>query len=440
MMKIAVIGAGISGLTSAYYLSRTHQVSVFEAADRIGGHTATIDVEYAGRHYAVDTGFIVYNDWTYPNFIKLLTELNVATRPTEMSFSVSCEASGLEYAGSNLNTLFADRRNLTNLSYWQMLRDIIRFNKQAIADLESNRIAPDATLGDYLATRGYGRLFKEKYLVPMGAAIWSAGTDEMLQFPLLFFVRFFKNHGLLSVKNRPQWHTIVGGSKSYLEPLTQSFSDNIVTSATITRIQRSDNGVTIESTDPRYGHQQQHFDALVIATHSDQALALLQDATTAEREILSAIPYQENDVVLHTDERLLPQRKLAWSSWNYRLTNASANEPVARLTYDMNILQGIDAPCTFCVSLNQTDAIDSQHILGQYSYSHPVFTLEGIQAQQRWSDIAGQQSTWFCGAYWGSGFHEDGVKSALNVVDSINALQSASTPANTAAAESASVA
>ncbi|MEM7258505.1 MAG: FAD-dependent oxidoreductase, partial [Pseudomonadota bacterium] len=288
-MKIAVIGAGISGLTCAYYLSRSHDVSVYESADRIGGHTATIDVEHGGRQYAVDTGFIVYNDWTYPNFIKLLNELNVDTRPSQMSFSVSCEATGLEYAGSNLNSLFADRRNLYRVAYWQMLRDILRFNREAIADLDADRIAQDATLGEYLSARGYGKMFIEKYLVPMGAAIWSAGTDEMLQFPLLFFVRFFKNHGLLSVKNRPQWHTIVGGSNSYLAPLTKAFAGRITTSASITCIKRRQDGVTIESTDPRHGNRQQHFDVLIIATHSDQALALLSDATAEEKSILGAI-------------------------------------------------------------------------------------------------------------------------------------------------------
>jgi predicted NAD/FAD-binding protein len=418
-MKIAVIGAGISGLTSAYYLSRSHQVTVFETEDRIGGHTATIDVEHLGRSYSVDTGFIVYNDWTYPNFIKLLRELNVPTQTTRMSFSVCCDATGLEYAGSSLNALFAQRSNLLRPHYWQMLREILRFNREAVADLESGQIPASATLRDYLTDRNYGPLFIEKYLVPMGAAIWSAGTDEMLEFPLLFFIQFFKNHGLLSVKNRPQWHTIVGGSRSYLKPLTEPFSQRIETSATIRHINRCEDFVTIDYHSPSSGRQSVRFDALVIATHSDQALSLLQDASCEEQEILSAIPYQGNDVVLHTDENLLPERPLAWSSWNYRLTNAAANEPVAKLTYNMNILQDIDAPCTFCVSLNQTDDIDPAKIIGRYNYSHPVFSLKGIDAQQRWEALAGKRRTWYCGAYWGSGFHEDGVNSALRVVASI---------------------
>lgn len=416
-MRIAIIGSGISGLTSAYYLSAEHQVTVFEAAERIGGHTATIDLQYNGSPYAIDTGFIVYNDWTYPNFIALLNKLGVPTRPTEMSFSVSCEQSGLEYAGSSINSLFADRRNLIKPSYLKMLRDIMRFNREAVADLDAGRIAAGATLGEYLAQRGYGDLFKNKYLIPMGAAIWSAGTREMLEFPLLFFVRFFKNHGLLSVKNRPQWHTIVGGSASYLGPLTAPFKESIHTNTVITDITRTETDITISYQSGQSKPVTGVFDALVIATHSDQALSLLKDPLPEERDILGAIPYQSNDVVLHTDHSLLPQRRLAWSSWNYRLLNTET--PVAKLTYNMNILQGIDAPCTFCVSLNQTDSIDPQKILGQYNYSHPVFTLAGTQAQQRWSEIAGQRRTWYCGAYWGSGFHEDGVNSALKVVESI---------------------
>lgn len=420
-MKIAVIGAGISGLTSSYYLSKNHQVTVFESAPCIGGHTATIKIDIAGEQQAIDTGFIVYNDWTYPNFIRLLDEIGVESRPAEMSFSVSCLSSGLEYAGSNFNTLFADRSNLLRFKYWQMLLQIVRFNRQAISDLESNRLPADATLKDYLAQNNYNRLFVEKYLVPMGAAIWSSGTDEMLDIPLLFFVRFFKNHGLLSVKNRPQWRTIVGGSAAYLEPLTAAFADNIHTDVSIEKITRTEQGVSVKYR--RNGTQQYHendFDALVIATHSDQALALIDDVSEAEQDILSGIAYQENDVVLHTDDTLLPKRKLAWSSWNSRLYNADSKEPLARLTYNMNILQGLESELTFCVSLNQTAHINPEKILGSYRYSHPVFSLDAIAAQQRWSEIAGSKRTWYCGAYWGSGFHEDGVVSGLNAVASIN--------------------
>lgn len=420
-MKIAVIGSGISGLTSSYYLSKNHQVTLFEIESRIGGHTATIEVDTAGETHSIDTGFIVYNDWTYPNFIRLLDEIGVQSRPAEMSFSVSCRASGLEYAGSNLNTLFADRSNLLRMQYWKMLLQIVRFNRQAINDLDSNRIPADATLKDYLVQNGYGRLFIEKYLVPMGAAIWSSGTDEMLDFPLLFFVRFFKNHGLLSVKNRPQWRTIIGGSSAYLTPLTARFANNIFTDTRVEKIIRSNAGVTVTYRVGRAENTcEENFDALVIATHSDQALSLINDASEAEKSILTSIPYQDNDVVLHTDESLLPARKLAWSSWNSTLSNVDSVEPLARLTYNMNILQGIQSDTTFCVSLNQNRSIDPVKILGTYRYSHPVFSLKGIGAQQRWSEIAGYKRTWYCGAYWGSGFHEDGVVSALAVVASVN--------------------
>lgn len=412
-MKIAVIGAGISGLTAAYVLQKEHEVTVFEAGDSIGGHTATKDIEIEGQQYAVDTGFIVYNDWTYPNFIKLMDELGVKSQPTEMSFSVSCGLTGLEYGGNNLNTLFAQRSNLFSLKYLGMIKDILRFNKESIEDLESGKIPADATLGDYLRDNGYGQMFIEKYLIPMGSAIWSASIDSMFKFPLLFFVRFFKNHGLLSVNNRPQWHVIQGGSREYLGPLTAGFKDNIHTSSPIASVLRAADGVTI-TTKSGEVHQ---FDQVVIASHSDQALAMLTDASEAEKSVLGAMPYQENDVVLHTDDSLLPDKRLAWSSWNYWLRKADQEQAV--LTYDMNILQSIDAPVTFCVTLNATKEIAQEKILGQYNYSHPVFSLESVAATERWDEINGVNNTWFCGAYWANGFHEDGVKSALRVTEAI---------------------
>ncbi len=429
-MKIAVIGSGISGLSAAYYLSQSHEVSVFESADRIGGHTATIDVDYAGEQHAVDTGFIVYNDWTYPNFIRLLNELRVDTRPTRMSFSVTCERSGLEYAGSDLNGLFADRSNVINIRYWNMLRDILRFNRESIEHLEAGRLSEGLTLGEYLRENNYGELFCTKYLIPMGAAIWSSGDADMMHFPMLFFVRFFKNHGLLSIRNRPQWHTIVGGSAQYLAPLTERFRQGIQTSANIQRINRSDDGVEIHWSSGANGAlQSARYDALVIATHSDQALELLQRggerATALETDILGKIPYVENDVVLHTDITRLPQRRRAWCSWNYRLTANGTEGELPKLTYNMNILQGLQSDTTFCVSLNQTESIDARQILGTFRYSHPLFTLEGIDAQNRWSELAGANRTWYCGAYWRNGFHEDGVSSALQVVESITANASA---------------
>ncbi len=414
-MKVAIVGSGISGLTCAYYLQRHADIAVFEANRRPGGHTATVDVALGGRRFAVDTGFIVYNDWTYPNFIALLDELGVSTRPTEMSFSMSDSRTGLEYAGSNLNTLFAQRRNLVSPRFLGMISDILRFNRQAVEDLESGRIDASMTLGAYLADRGYGAAFKEFYLVPMGAAIWSADRAAMLEFPLLFFVRFFRNHGLLSVKNRPQWRVIEGGSREYIKPLTAGFADRLRTRMPVTGIRRGgvEGGAELTLEDGSV----ETFDHVVLACHSDQALALLRDPSAAERDILGAIPYQKNDVVLHTDVRMLPRERRAWASWNYQL---SPGEQRPTLTYNMNILQGLNAPDTFCVTLNNTQAINPHKILGRFNYDHPVFTLEGMRAQERWDEINGT-GTWYCGAYWRNGFHEDGVVSGLRVARALAA-------------------
>ncbi|MFM7785779.1 MAG: NAD(P)/FAD-dependent oxidoreductase, partial [Gammaproteobacteria bacterium] len=289
-MRIAVVGSGIAGLTSAWLLSRRHEVSVFESESRIGGHTATIDVRIGGEDYAIDTGFIVYNDRTYPNFIRLLAELGVRSQPPEMSFSVSHDPADVEYSGSNLGTLFAQRRNLFRPAYWRMLRDILRFNRESIRDLESGQLGEGTTLGDYLDSRGYSREFRDWYLVPMGAAIWSSGTQGMTEFPLAFFVRFFRNHGLLSIDDRPQWHTLIGGSRSYLEPLTRPLAANIRCSTAVRRVTRDADGVSLAGDEGLIGR----FDQVVLACHSDQALAMLADPTPAEREVLGAIPYCGN--------------------------------------------------------------------------------------------------------------------------------------------------
>jgi len=407
-MKIAIVGSGIAGLTSAYLLNRKHDIRVFEAADWVGGHTHTVDVNLAGRDYSVDTGFIVFNDWTYPNFIKLLGQLGVGFKPTEMSFSVCDPKTRTEYNGNNLNSLFAQRSNLLSPTFWGMLRDILRFNREVLADLESQRIGSDTTLGDYLRSHRYGQRFIEHYIVPMGAAIWSMSLADMLAFPLQFFVRFFKNHGLLSVSNRPQWCVIEGGSSSYIEPLTASFRARIRLSCPVHGVERDEQGVTVHSADGS-----ERFDKVIFACHSDQALKMLAQPTAAEQDILGALPYAENDVVLHTDTNLLPKRKLAWASWNYRL--GGGPQQMAAVTYDMNILQGIDSDTTFCVSLNQTDAIDPNKILARYRYAHPQYSLAGVVAQGRWEELNGVNHTWFCGAYWANGFHEDGVVSGLRV-------------------------
>ncbi|MFT6387586.1 MAG: putative NAD/FAD-binding protein [Cellvibrionaceae bacterium] len=410
-MKIAIIGAGISGLTAAYVLNREHDITLYEADDRVGGHTATKDVNFNGRDYAIDTGFIVFNDWTYPSFKALLKQIGVDYQPAEMGFSVTCELSGLEYSGNNLNAMFAQRRNLFKLSHWQMISDILKFNKEALADVGSGGDYLDMTLGDYLSEKSYSEAFIEKYLIPMGAAIWSASCSVIKKFPLQFFVCFFRNHGLLSVNDRPQWHVIKGGSRSYIDPLIEGFKDKVKTNSPVMSIVRHCDGVTVKTADAS-----QRYDQIVIATHSDQALRMIADASTAEKNILTSIPYQKNEVVLHTDTSILPKKRSTWSSWNYRIVSNDHDDgllPV--LTYDMNILQSIDSDDTFCVTLNNTEAIDKSKVLGTYYYDHPVFSVAGINAQQRWSEINGVNRTWFCGAYWGNGFHEDGVVSALKV-------------------------
>lgn len=416
-MKVAIIGAGISGLTAAYYLRNNHEVEVLESAERIGGHTATVNVCVDGIDYAIDTGFIVYNDWTYPNFIKLLNELGVKSQPTEMSFSVSCDKSGLEYGGNNLNTLLAQRRNIFRPKFWRMVRDILRFNREAVEDLTEGRIDSEATLGQYLQDKGYSRGFIDDYLVPMGCAIWSSSTESMLNFPLLFFVRFFKNHGLLSVNHRPQWRVIAGGSSAYLAPLVNAIGSDIKTGVSIESVKRHANGVTVLFCNG----ESCEYDQVVFACHSDQALALLAEPSALESQILSAMPYQSNDVVLHTDETLLPKKKLAWSSWNYQLREKNQGRPI--LTYAMNILQGLESETNFCVTLNDTASIDPSKILGRYQYAHPVFSKESVAASERWSEINNSLSrTWFCGAYWANGFHEDGVVSGKRVADILNKL------------------
>ncbi|MET1078341.1 MAG: FAD-dependent oxidoreductase [Pseudomonas sp.] len=414
-MKIAIIGSGISGLTTAYLLNRQHDIQVFEASDWVGGHTHTVDVEIDGRAYAIDTGFIVFNDWTYPNFIRLLGRLGVGYQNAEMSFSVHDPATGLEYNGNTLNSLFAQRRNLLSPPFWGMLRDILRFNREALDDLANNRLPIDTTLGTYLRIGHYGSCFIDHYIVPMGAAIWSMSLNDMLGFPLQFFVSFFKNHGLLSVSNRPQWHVVQGGSRSYVAPLCAGFAERIRLNCPVQRVERDDQGVTLHS-----AAGEERFDKVVFACHSDQALRLLAAPSAAESSILGALPYADNEVVLHTDTRLLPDRRLAWASWNYRL--GGPQQRPAAVTYDMNILQGLQSEQTFCVSLNQTAAIDPGKILSRHTYAHPQYSLAGMAAQARWPELLGEHHSYYCGAYWANGFHEDGVVSALRVAQAFGEM------------------
>jgi len=406
-VKIAIIGSGIAGNVAAAKLHRDHEITVFEAGSHVGGHTHTHTVEHEGRTVNVDTGFIVFNDWTYPQFIALLEDLGVATQESSMSFSVKCRATGLEYNGTTLNSLFAQRANLVRPSFWRMIRDIVRFNRDAPSVLQSEQEIP---LGEYLARQHYSREFIRNYIVPMGAAIWSSSHAVMMAFPARFFVRFLHNHGMLSVNDRPVWRTIRGGSARYVEKLTAPFRDRIRLRTPVESIRRTAHGVMVKAR----AAEAERFDRVFLACHSDQALRLLADATAAEREVLGAIPYQPNEAVLHTDTSILPRRRLAWAAWNYHL-DAEESRPVA-LTYNMEILQRLGTRSPLLVTLNQTHAIDPARIIKRVTYEHPVFTPQGVGAQTRQSEIDGMDRTYFCGAYWRNGFHEDGVVSALDAL------------------------
>jgi predicted NAD/FAD-binding protein len=408
-MKIAVIGTGIAGNVAAFKLSKDHDVIVYEANDYIGGHTHTHDVFVKDRHYAIDTGFIVYNYRTYPEFTRLLDEMGVDVQATNMSFSVKHELTGLEYNGNTINSLFAQRRNLFRPSFLRMVKDILRFNREAVRSLENEDA--ELPLSEYLNKHRYGDEFKNHYIIPMGAAIWSTDATLMQSFPARFFIRFFHNHGLLSVNDRPVWHVIKGGSRNYLAPLIESFRENIRLNTSVQRIRRFPDRVEIETA----SHGVETYDAVFIATHTNEALRMLDHATVAETEVLTAIPYQKNEAVLHTDATLLPNKRLAWAAWNYHILKQQRDR--VALTYNMNILQGIEAPVTFNVTLNNTDAIAADKILKRVEYEHPMFTPESVAAQARHAEINGSHRTWYCGAYWRNGFHEDGVVSALNAVD-----------------------
>ena len=408
-MKIAIIGSGIAGNTLAYHLHKTHDITVFEAASHLGGHTHTHQIELFGKNYAVDTGFIVFNDRTYPHFIALLEELKVPWQPSNMSFSVRCEKTGLEYNGTNLNALFAQRRNFFKPNFYGMIRDIMHFNKSALELLENGS---EIALGDYLAQNNYGEAFIHQYIVPMGAAIWSTDAAQMLRFPARFFVRFFHHHGFLTVNNRPQWRTITGGSARYAEALTAEFKHKIKLNTPIARVRRLKSSVKIK---PQYDAEQT-FDYVFFACHSDQALAMLSDASDAERDILGATPYQENSVFLHHDASLMPKRKLAWAAWNYHLADVSKeSKPTNKVavTYNMNILQNLKSPEPILVTLNHTDLINPAKVIKRLKYAHPLYTIAGAAAQARHAEISGINRTGYAGAYWRNGFHEDGVVSAL---------------------------
>ncbi len=418
-MKLAIVGTGIAGMTAAHLLHGEHDLTIYEAGEYIGGHTNTVEVEREGMTYAVDTGFIVFNDWTYPNFIGLLDRLGVASQPSDMSFSVRCEETGLEYNGTSLNRLFAQRRNLLRPSFYRMIRDILRFNRESVGLL--NEPGPGPSLGAYLEQNRYSPPFIRNYIVPMAGAIWSAGPSTIWRYPARYLVQFFKNHGMLSVDARPTWRVITGGSQRYVEKLVRPFRERIRLQSPVEAIIRDSHGVEVRSHDRAGTSHTARFDGVVLACHSDQALALLADPSPLERDILGAIRYQANEAILHTDRSLLPRRRRAWAAWNYHLLPTPADRVL--VTYHMNTLQRLRASCDFCVTLNRPDAIDPAQILTRITYHHPVCTPEAIAAQQRHREINGQRRTWYCGAYWGFGFHEDGVRSAMMACESLRAGQ-----------------
>ncbi len=405
-MKIAVVGSGISGLVAAYLLQREHEVVLIEADDRIGGHTNTVDVEVRGEKHRVDTGFIVYNERTYPNFCRLLEQLEVATQPSDMSFSVACEASGFEYATHSVAGMFARRRNLLDPGFYGMLAEILRFNREASSVLDSRC---EESLGDFLEKRRFSRRFTDHYIVPMGAAIWSAAPDRFLRFPAVAFARFFNNHGLLDHRAPVPWRVLQGGSRSYVDALIAGLDAEVRTNCPVLSVRRVDGAVDLLLPDG----VEARFDHVVLACHSNQALGLLEDASDDERAVLADIPYQSNEVFLHTDERLMPERRAVWASWNYLIPENRREEVV--LTYDMNRLQSIESKEPLLVSLNCSDRVDGSKVLRRFRYEHPVYTAETLRAQARRSEVDGVERTHFCGAYWGNGFHEDGVNSGLAV-------------------------
>jgi predicted NAD/FAD-binding protein len=408
-MKIAIVGTGISGLVAAHHLHPRHDITVYEAAARVGGHTHTVAVDDPAGEQAIDTGFIVFNDRNYPNFEALLGELGVAAKPSHMSFSVS-DGGGFEFSGTPWG-LFARPSHLVSPTFLRMLRDWRRFNRIAPGLIGMNGTAP--SLGVWLEREGFSRNFIDRLIVPQASAVWSANPDQMWSFPASFMAEFFDNHGMYSLRDRPTWRTVLGGSSTYAEAIKAPWRDRVRTAAPVRRIERLPDEVRIEAD----GCETESFDRVVIATHSDQALRMLGDPSEAEREVLGAIPYQANDAVLHTDAAMMPRRRAAWSSWNFHLAEEAPDRTT--VTYWMNHLQRLRAKRQYFLTLNRDDAIDPDKVLRRFTYDHPVYTAAGVAAQARHAEVSGPRRTHYCGAYWGWGFHEDGVVSGLRVRDEI---------------------
>jgi len=416
-MRIAIIGAGVSGLVAAHRLHPCHDIVVYEANDYLGGHANTVRVDLADETHWVDTGFIVCNDRNYPSFEPLLAELGVETKRSRMSFSVSSRDGDFEYAGTPRG-LFAKPSHALSPRFQRMIRDLARFNREARSLLE---LAPGEgpSLREFLASGGYGEWFTERLIVPQAAAVWSADPAQLWSFPASFLARFFHNHGMLGFRDRPRWRTIAGGSRRYVEEIARPFRDRVRLLAPVRAVTRRADCVEIAAE----GCETERYDEVVIAAHSDQALAMLTDANELERELLGAIPYQRNEAVLHTDEQILPRRRAAWASWNFHLR--SDPPPHTTLTYWMNNLQSLRSHTNLCVTLNLTHEIDPAKTIRTIAYAHPVFTPDGVAAQERHAEISGVNRTHYCGAYWRWGFHEDGVVSALRALERVGRAQEA---------------
>ena len=422
-MKIAVVGTGISGMSAAWLLNSRHDVTVYEQDGRIGGHSNTIDVVSGAGTQPVDTGFIVYNEAAYPNLVALFAHLQVPTQPSDMSFAVSLDGGALEYSGTDLRGLFAQKRNMLNPRFWSMLSDIRRFYRDARHQLAELGDA-DMPLGAYLDRFGYGAAFRDDHLLPMAAAIWSAPPATMLDYPAASFLRFHDNHGLLQISNRPQWRTVTGGSRSYVERLTRAFAHRIRVGVGAACVRRMDDGVEIR--DSR--GDVERFDAAVFATHADDTLSLLDDASALEREILGAFRYSDNTAIVHTDPALMPRRRAAWSSWNYlgssrRSADAEHRPEACTVTYWMNRLQEFQTPKPLFVTLNPQRGPDPACFIQLEHYTHPIFDAGAMRAQKRLWSLQGRRNTWFCGSYFGSGFHEDGLQSGLAAAEALGGVK-----------------
>ncbi|RST86638.1 FAD-dependent oxidoreductase [Aquibium carbonis] len=414
--RIAVVGSGVSGASAAWALHASHDVTLFEAEARPGGHTATVDVDYDGTRIAVDTGFIVYNELNYPELKALFSHLGVATHESNMGFSLSLDGGRREWSGQTYRSIFAQRRNMFSPSFLWMLREILRFNRQCIQDREAGLLG-GVSIGQYLETRRFSAEFRDDYLIPMAAAIWSTPRVKMLDFPAATFVSFFENHRLIH-NERPMWRTVTGGSRTYLDKLLAPLGERLRVGAPVERVLRDEHGVTVTAR----GAAPERFDDVVIASHSDQALAMLGDASPMEHRILGAVAYRPNRVILHRDARLMPKRRAAWSAWNYIRSSGMDMEKEVCVTYWMNALQGIDPAKPLFVSLNPVVEPAEGTVFGEWSFSHPQFDSRALSAQARLDDIQGVRHTWFAGAWTGHGFHEDGLRSGLKVAEALGGV------------------